>query len=70
MAHGYRSTNFVILPHQRIPITMRLRFAAEVMMATRAVPRAAGLMRQRRCFRLAMVKQKRRVLKLWRGNIR
>lgn len=63
-------SRFVVLPHQRIPITMRLRFAAEVFNASRSVPAVASRMRQRRCFRMAMLKQKRRVLKLWRGTIR
>lgn len=63
-------TRFVILPHHRIPISMRCRFAAEVFNASRSVPRGAGYMRQRRCFRLAMEKQKRRVLKLWKGTVR
>jgi hypothetical protein len=61
---------FEILPHQRVPIPMRARFAAEVFNASRSVPRGAPEMRQRRCFRLAMEKQKRRVMRLWRGTIR
>lgn len=63
-------SRFTILPHQRIPIPMRMRFAAECLMASRAVPKDAIEARQRRCFRLAMEKQKRRVLKLWRGTVR
>jgi hypothetical protein len=66
----HQSTRFTILPHQRIPIPMRLRFAAECLMASRAVPKDASPMRQRRCFRLAMEKQKRRMLRLWRGAVR
>jgi hypothetical protein len=64
------SARFVILPHQRIPITMRMRFAAEVISASGQVPKGASIMRQRRCFRMAMEKQKRRTLRLWRGTIK
>ena len=64
------TTRFVILPHQRIPIPMRLRFATECLLASRAVPKDASPMRQRRCFRLAMEKQKRRLLRVWRGTVR
>jgi hypothetical protein len=64
------SERFMILPHQRIPITMRMRFAAECLMASGDVPKDASPMRQRRCFRMAMEKQKRRVLRLWRGTIK
>jgi hypothetical protein len=64
------SGRFQILPHQRIPITMRMRFAAEVISASALVPKGASRMRQRRCFRMAMERQKRRVLRLWRGTIK
>jgi hypothetical protein len=63
-------SKFQVLPHQRIPIPMRMRFAVEVMMASRAVPKGAPMMRQRRCFRLAMEKQKRRIIKLMRENVK
>ena len=66
----HQLTRFTILPHQRVPIGMRARFAAEVMNASRHVPAGASRMRARRCFRLAMEKQKRRHMKLWRATIR
>lgn len=61
---------FWVVPGARVPIPARCRFAAEVFNASRAVPPGAGLMRQRRCFRLAMEKQKRRGLRVWRGTVR
>jgi hypothetical protein len=64
------TSHFVILPHQRVPIPARLRFAAEVMNAAQAVPKGAPAMRQARCFRLAMEKQRRRVLRAWKGTVR
>ena len=54
----------------RVPIPMRMRFAAEVWNAMRDVPAGACRMRQARCFRLAMVRQKRLHMKVMRRNWR
>jgi hypothetical protein len=63
-------TRFTVLPHQRIPIPMRLRFASECLLATREIPRNASPMRQRRCFRLAMERMKRRTFRVMKGTVR
>ncbi len=63
-------SRFVILEHQRVPIPMRALFAAQVFNASRHIPKNAPRMRQRRCFRLAMEKQRRRRVRLWRGTVR
>lgn len=58
-----------VVPGVRVPIGHRLRFAADVAMAFRAVPKGLPAMAQRRALRMAMVKRARLRLKLWRGNI-
>ena len=56
---------FPIFPTIRIPIPTRLRFAADVIEASKAVPPNASAMRQRRCFRLAMEKRRWKRLHRW-----
>lgn len=68
------SEAFPVWPYVRIPMGMRLRLVADVVNATkhvaRTLPKGAPAMQQRRAFRLAMEKQKRRKLRLWRENVR
>jgi hypothetical protein len=66
------SDPFPIWPYVRIPMGMRLRLVADVMNATKAVklPPNAPAMQRRRAWRMAMEKQKRRKLRLWRENVR
>lgn len=60
-----------VVPNARVPITHRLRFAAEVLNAMAACrQRPLPKMASRRVFRMAMEKQRRRRLKLWTGNVR
>jgi hypothetical protein len=61
---------FPVVPGVRVPIGWRLRFAADVMASAAEVPKGAPLMRQRKVFRMAMEKRRRRRLKLWRENVR
>lgn len=59
-----------VLPLVRVPMGGRLRIAADVLRAVGKVPKSAPMMRQRRCFRLAMIREARKPLKLLRGNVR
>lgn len=61
-----------IIPGVRIPIGARLRIFSDVVASMGAVQRGAPRMRQRRQFRLAMEKRKRKRLRPWsaRENIR
>ena len=59
-----------VVPNVRVPIGSRLRFAADVANAVRAVKHGLPRMAQRRAFRMAMERQTRRRLKLWRENVR
>lgn len=61
---------FQILPHQRIPIPMRMRFFAEVLNAMKCVDRRAPDMRQARQFRRGMEKMRFKRLKALRRNFR
>ena len=61
-----------VVPNARVPIPHRLRYAAEVVNAMKAVakrPKAPSFA-ARRIFRMAMEQQRRRTLKRWMGNIR
>lgn len=59
-----------VLPMVRIPMGTRLRIAADALRAAARVPKEACTMRQRRCFRLAMIKEGRKRLPVWRANVR
>jgi hypothetical protein len=59
-----------IIPGVRIPIGARLRIFSDVVASMDAVTKGAPIMRQRRQFRLAMEKRKRRRLRLWKENVR
>lgn len=67
------ANRFPVLPAVRVPIGCRVRFAADVLVASEVVERLPGKpgpMRQRRAFRLAMEKRNRKRLKLWREIVR
>jgi hypothetical protein len=61
-----------IIPGVRIPIGSRLRIFSDVLASMQEVQRGASTMRQRKQFRLAMEKRKRRRLRVWpaRENMR
>lgn len=61
---------FPILPNVRIPIGARLRIFSDVVASMNGVQKGAPIMRQRRQFRLAMEKRKRKRLRLWKENVR
>jgi hypothetical protein len=57
-----------IIPGVRIPIGARLRIFSDVLASMSEVTKGAPIMRQRRQFRLAMEKRKRKQLRLWRAR--
>jgi len=62
------TTHYPVVRAVRVPIPLRLRFAAEALTAMQKVPKDAPRMRARRCFRLAMERQRMRTMRRWVGE--